>query len=275
MKLVARAVGDVAMRLTQPEIFSTDAVLTVSQAVRREVAAVGDGIERALARAGELETLVRSEISTLERAYADDEIRIRILIDELASQRESIVANAERVRDAISGSHERLSEELEASSRRVIETMSGISDQVTGSLEQRGEQITLALSEVGERVVRDMAASGADIVERITGTSEQVKVGIFDVGSTVTASLEGRAQEAAAAIERTGELLTRRLDEGAARVAHTLAETGDNLAETSVPARERCPPSVRAHGAGARSQFCRVWNGVDREARCNGQRPRR
>ena len=275
MKLVARAVGDVAMRLTQPEIFSTDAVLTVSQAVRREVAAVGDGIERALARAGELETLVRSEISTLERAYADNEIRIRSLIDELASQRESIVANAERVRDAISGSHERLSEELEASSRRVIETMSGISDQVTGSLEQRGEQITLALSEVGERVVRDMAASGADIVERITGTSdEQVKVGIFDVGSTVTASLEGRAQEAAAAIERTGELLTRRLDEGAARVAHTLAETGDNLAG-SVPARERCPPSVRAHGASARSQFCRAWNGVDREARCNGQRPRR
>ena len=66
MKLVARSMGEVAMRLAEPESFSTDAVLTVSQAVRREVAAVGDGIERALARAGELETLVRSEISTLE-----------------------------------------------------------------------------------------------------------------------------------------------------------------------------------------------------------------
>ena len=31
------------MRLAEPESFSTDAVLTVSQAVRREVAAVGDG----------------------------------------------------------------------------------------------------------------------------------------------------------------------------------------------------------------------------------------
>ncbi|MET0746263.1 MAG: hypothetical protein ABWY78_23035, partial [Microvirga sp.] len=77
MKLVARAVGEVAMRLAQPETFSTDAVLSVSQAVRREIAAVGDGVERALARAGELETLVRSEISTLERAYSDNEIRIR------------------------------------------------------------------------------------------------------------------------------------------------------------------------------------------------------
>ena len=47
MRLVARAVGEVAIRLSQPETFSSDAVVTVSQAVRREVAAVGDGIERA------------------------------------------------------------------------------------------------------------------------------------------------------------------------------------------------------------------------------------
>ena len=49
------------------------------------VAAVGDGVERALARAGELETLVRGEIATLERAYSDNEIRIRSLVDELVA----------------------------------------------------------------------------------------------------------------------------------------------------------------------------------------------
>jgi hypothetical protein len=109
MKLVARAVGEMAVRLAQPEAFSTDAIVSVSQAVRREVAAVGDGIERALARAGELETLVRSELSTLERAYSDNEIRIRSLVDELVAQRESIVTNADRVRSAITGSHQNLS----------------------------------------------------------------------------------------------------------------------------------------------------------------------
>ena len=108
MRHVARAVGEVAVRLAQPESFSTDAVASVSQAVRREIAAVGDGIERALARAGELETLVRGEISTLERAYSDNEIRIRTLVDELVAQRESIVNNAERVRGAITGSHQSL-----------------------------------------------------------------------------------------------------------------------------------------------------------------------
>ena len=48
---------------------------------------MGDEVERALARAGELETLVRSEIATLERAYASNKIRIRSLLDELVSQR--------------------------------------------------------------------------------------------------------------------------------------------------------------------------------------------
>src|SRR5690606_3437218 len=82
MRLVARAMTGVAVRLAQPENLAADSVVNLSQAVRREVAAMGDGLERALARAGELETLVRTEISTLERAYGDNEIRIRSLLDE-------------------------------------------------------------------------------------------------------------------------------------------------------------------------------------------------
>ena len=50
------------------------------------------------ARAAELETLVHSEVATLERAYGENEIRIRALVDELITQREAILANAERVR---------------------------------------------------------------------------------------------------------------------------------------------------------------------------------
>src|SRR5215213_3882315 len=76
MRQVARTIGEIAVRLGEPETLSADAVFTMSQAVRREVAAMGDGVERALARAGELETLVRSEIATLERAYSNNEIRV-------------------------------------------------------------------------------------------------------------------------------------------------------------------------------------------------------
>ena len=59
LRLVAQSMAKVAMRLAEPEIVARDSIVTVGQAIRREVAAMGDGVERALARASELETLVR------------------------------------------------------------------------------------------------------------------------------------------------------------------------------------------------------------------------
>src|SRR6516165_10021733 len=47
-----------------------DSIVTVGQAIRREVAAMGDGVERALARASELEALVQREVAALERTYS-------------------------------------------------------------------------------------------------------------------------------------------------------------------------------------------------------------
>ncbi len=48
--------------------------------------AMGEGLDRAIARAAELETVVRNEVSILERAYEDNEIRIRSLISELHAE---------------------------------------------------------------------------------------------------------------------------------------------------------------------------------------------
>ena len=108
MRMVSRTMTEVALRLAEPENIAKESVVTVSQAIRREVAAMGDGIERALARASELEVLVHNEVASLERSYTDNELRVRRLIDELVTEREAIVQNAERVRQAIRGSHDSL-----------------------------------------------------------------------------------------------------------------------------------------------------------------------
>ena len=107
LRLSARSITQVALRLAEPETVAGEQVATLSQAIRREIASMGDGIERALARAAELETLVRSEVSTLERAYSDNERRIRSLIAEMADQREAIVASGGRVRAVIGDAHQR------------------------------------------------------------------------------------------------------------------------------------------------------------------------
>ena len=77
LRLITQSMAEVAMRLAEPETVARELIVTVGQAIRREVAAMGDGIERALARAAELETLVANEVSALEHAYNDNEVRIR------------------------------------------------------------------------------------------------------------------------------------------------------------------------------------------------------
>ncbi len=72
----ARAISQVAVRLAEPESEAGEHLATLSQAIRRELTSMGDGVERALARAAELETRVKSEVSTLERSYSDNERKI-------------------------------------------------------------------------------------------------------------------------------------------------------------------------------------------------------
>src|SRR5262245_35517535 len=48
MRVVAESMAEVAMRFAQPETVARESIVTVGQAIRREVAAMGDGVERAL-----------------------------------------------------------------------------------------------------------------------------------------------------------------------------------------------------------------------------------
>jgi hypothetical protein len=68
MRIAAQSMTEVAFRLAEPENMAQDRVMMVGQAVRREVAAMGEGIERTLARAVELETLVHTPKSTRSSA---------------------------------------------------------------------------------------------------------------------------------------------------------------------------------------------------------------
>ena len=61
MRQVSNAMTQVAMRLVEPENVAKESVVNVGQAIRREVASMSDGIERALARASELEVMVHNE----------------------------------------------------------------------------------------------------------------------------------------------------------------------------------------------------------------------
>ena len=106
---------------------------------------MGDGIERALARAAELETLVANEVSALEHAYNDNEVRIRALLQDLGSQRDTLVGQAGQIRDAINSVHLDLSHDISQISELVAEQVNEASRRITHTLAEKGEHITRAL----------------------------------------------------------------------------------------------------------------------------------
>jgi hypothetical protein len=189
LRLIAQSMAQVAMRLAEPESVARDSIVTVGQAIRREVAAMGDGVERALARAGELETLVQNEVAALERTYNDNEVRIRGLLQELASQRDTLVGQAEQVRSAINNVHIDLTQDLTTISDLVGQQVNEAAQRITHSLAEKGEHITLALGHVGDNMIQQLGERGGDMLERLETAADETSRAIAGASERLTASL--------------------------------------------------------------------------------------
>ncbi len=251
LRLVAQSMTEVAARLAEPEGVAKDAVASVGQAVRREVAAMGDGVERALARAGELEALVHGEVSALERAYGDNEIRIKNLVEELVSERETIQNHSQALRDQILTSHEGFNTDIENVTQRIAAAIATAGDQLTETMELRGAQITSAISSTGDNVSETLLARGTNLVESLAGkaneiseTLEKSTAGIYENFETRKAELSENLSQAGTAISeimgtRNAELsdtLTARtsemgqqLQQYTAEVVGTISNTGSEV----------------------------------------------
>lgn len=217
MRLTARSLAEIAMRLAEPEAVATEQVVTLSQAIRREIVSMGDGVERALARAGELETLVRSEVSNLERSYSDNERRIKTLVDGLSNERENMLHNAERMRNAIASVQENFTQDIGAASARLAEGLSDAANRVTTSLGAKGEEIRLALGRTGDELVSNLLLRGEDIIGRLEQTQQGIGYTLTETGDAVTQSLAERLGEIDVHLRGTSEA-------AAASIAGTIGE---------------------------------------------------
>jgi ABC-type transporter Mla subunit MlaD len=101
LKLMSSAMTEVAVRLAEPDRAAEQSAASLGQAVRRQVSFMNEAISRALGRAGELEGLVHNEVASLEKAYAENENKIRGLIQELAGERHALVSTTEKVSETL------------------------------------------------------------------------------------------------------------------------------------------------------------------------------
>ncbi|HLH49002.1 MAG TPA: hypothetical protein VKV96_06660, partial [Roseiarcus sp.] len=236
----ARAISQVAMRLAEPETVASEQVATLSQAIRREVASMGDGIERALARASELETLVRGEVSNLERSYSDNERRVRALIAELADQREAIVANGGKVRAAIAGAHQGVAADLDAVADRLNERILTAGQGLVASLGATAEGVGVALERAGADTIekigghsahltQTLAAVGADVAHRLAEATDRNAASLIERVADIDQRVKSTGEALTADLTMRGEDLVSRLDAAGARVSDAMIGHGESL----------------------------------------------
>ncbi len=190
LRLMASAMTEVAVRLAEPDKMAAQSVASLGQTIRRQVAAMNDAISRALGRAGELEALVHNEVAALERSYSENELRIRGLIEELASERDALANNSERVSETLRGVGAQVTKDISDVGDQATKTLASATSTIANTLNARGGKITEAVNAAGTAVDNKLAERGAQITQQLTAQGDQVTKKLDAAGSNVSASLQ-------------------------------------------------------------------------------------
>ncbi len=207
LRLMSSAMTEVAVRLAEPDRMAEQSVASLGQTVRRQVAAMNDAISRALGRAGELEALVHNEVAALERSYTENENRIRNLINELASEREALANNSERVSEALRGIGSQVTREINAASEKASLSLNQASVTMAESFSSRGQKITAAVTAAGTAIDEKLAERGARITEQLVKHGAQAAEALRQSSLDVTRAIQETSDRTAASISAKGNSL--------------------------------------------------------------------
>src|SRR5262249_58768764 len=111
--------------------------------------------------------------TALERAYNDNELRIRTLLDGLATQRETLVGQAEQVRTAITNVHLDLSHDITSVSEAVADRVNEAAQRIARALAEKAEHITVALGQAGDSMIDSLGERGGDLLGRLERTRRE------------------------------------------------------------------------------------------------------
>jgi ABC-type transporter Mla subunit MlaD len=273
LKLMSSAMTEVAVRLAEPDRAAEQSAASLGQAVRRQVSFMNEAISRALGRAGELEGLVHNEVASLEKAYGENENKIRGLIQELAGERHALVSTTEKVSetlkamgsdvpmliDRLSQQQVKLAKIIEGAGQNLIALESQLSTASGGletTLANRTQQLQAVLDDYTVALDATLAsrAEALDIqlLERTRALDEAFaeRLSRFDdamMRSTV--AIDSAVNEKARALTHAMETHVRSLSD-------TLGQHADNLDESMMHGldavrrssdsvtRQSCMPSV-------------------------------
>ncbi|MBC8012574.1 MAG: hypothetical protein H7X74_00555 [Methyloceanibacter sp.] len=195
LRLMASAMTEVAVRLAEPDRLAEQSVASVGQTIRRQVAAMNDAISRAIGRAGELEAMVHSEVAALERSYGENELRVRNLISELATEREALANNSQRVSEALKGV-----------GAQVARDISNASNSIDKKLAERGQQLTELLVSRSSEAAEQVHKAQARVSEAVPGLLERLSKEQGRLSQVIDGATQNLAALESVVVQRTTAL---------------------------------------------------------------------
>ncbi|MGI9414067.1 MAG: hypothetical protein ACR2PM_10380, partial [Hyphomicrobiales bacterium] len=230
MRQVSQTLVQTALRLIRPEDVANEGFSTIGQAVRRELGQLVGGVEHAIARAGELETIVHKEISALERAFGGNEERIRTLLDGLEKQRTALeeagfvlgseanplvnrleqnTSTLQQIIDSASTTLHSLETGLKESTHELGGAIAEIAQQASGTSEQIAQQ-TGRLEQISNTVLQDMRKFNEQLGEQT------------DTLTKTTHALEHSSTEWAQEVERVSSNVTTQMRDTSSELSSLL-----------------------------------------------------
>jgi len=289
MRHISRAMTEVTLRLAEPEGVSADAIVSVGQTIRREVAALGDGIERAVARASELESMVRGEVATLERAYDENENRVRALIGELNNERDAIVEHSAHLRDAIAHAHEAFAFDVQNVADRVASALDSTTGRITENILMRAEDARAQLMDSGNTILDSLSERSAEATQRLTEVGIEIAKAIADRNDKVSEALQQsandmhvrlgqRADEISRVIAQSGQTFENTIGQQLRTLADTVTTRGNDIAnriatdtgalnQTMTQSVQTFETTVRGHSGSVINEMKTAITGIAEAAR--------
>lgn len=237
LKLMSSAMTEVAIRLAEPDRSAEQSISSLGQTVRKQVSFMNEAVTQAIGRAGELEAMVHSEVSNLERSFQDNETRIRKVLGELASERSQLVSTSTDVHatlramgDEVPALIEKLNGQ-QGKLARIIESAGQNLIALEGALLKASDKLEGSLIEVSDRVGNTMMLASDKIDGTLSDRTTHLQQVLDEYTGAINTALGNRTNEMQAVFQEYTKALDVTLSQRSDDMSQLLTERTQALDE--------------------------------------------
>src|SRR5438874_1442566 len=214
LRQASEALMHASMRLLRPQDVAAEGLASIAQAVRSDVDILVGGVEHAVQRASELESIVHKEISAIERAFGGNEERIRMLVSGLENQRAALQQAGMVIGNEASPLLSRLETNTQSLDSIIATAQSTLArlehglSSTTVELARTIDELSAITSEIAHTVERVTSASN----DEVTAAGTQMAELLQSASGNVVYHLKATSQEVAEQIEKSGSTVSQQIE---------------------------------------------------------------